>query len=168
MSSDPSNNAALDPGFFDGRLLVDILEWDWNLRLTLSSEPTRPKARFQGGLDYGRDFKIKGRIRAPREVRGKAITITLSPFGPKVRFGKGGLKAVGQLRCEPPCADDSSFTATVLLPESAIPSVAVSLAFIWKHLDIWTFGETDEGAEISAFSFSASIHPNLADWADGR
>jgi hypothetical protein len=55
----------------------------------------------------------------------------------------------------------------LMLPESAIPSTATSLASIWKYLDFWTVDETDEGARISAFSFAAEIHPNLLGWANG-
>ena len=166
MSDDPQWNAALDPRFFDGRILVDILSWDWNLRVAVAGPSARPKSRFQGGLDYGRDFKVQGRIRAPSALRGKVIGVSLSPFGPKVLFGRNGLKEVGRLSAGAP-GEDADCAATLMLPESAIPSTATSLASIWKHLDLWIFDETDEGARISAFSFSAAIHANLLDWANG-
>jgi hypothetical protein len=166
MSDDPQRNAARDPRFFDGRILIDIEAWDWNLRVAVSEPSTRRKSRFQGGLDYGRDFKLRGHIRAPSAGRGKIVDVTLSPFGPKVLFGRNGLKAVGRLDVEKP-GQDADFLATLMLPESAIPSTATSLASVWKHLDVWTFDATDEAAKISAFAFSAAIHPNLADWANG-
>jgi hypothetical protein len=165
MSDDPQWNAALDRRFFDGRILVDMLAWDWNLRVAVSGPSTRPKSRFQGGLDYGRDFKIQGRVRAPGALRGKTIDVKLSPFGPKVLFGRNGLQELGRLSVGAP-GEDADFAATLLLPESAISSTATSLASMWKHLDFWTFDETDEGARISAFSFSAEIHANLLDWAN--
>lgn len=39
------------------------------------------------------------------------------------------------------------------------------LSSVWRYLDIWI--DEDEGAEaaVTAFSFSASIHPNLKEWA---
>jgi putative cofactor-binding repeat protein len=166
MPDDPQWNAALDPRFFDGRILIDILAWDWNLRVAVAGPSARPKSRFQSGLIYGRDFKIQGRVRAPSALRGKSINITLSPFGPKVLFGRNGLKEVGRLSVGSP-GQDIDFAATLMLPESAIPSTATSLASAWKHLDLWTFEETNEGARISAFSFSAAIHGNLLDWANG-
>lgn len=165
MSDDPRWDAALDPRFFDGRILVDILAWDWNLRVAVAGLSARPKSRFQGGLDYGRDFKIQGRVRAPGPLRGKTIGVSLTPFGPKVLFGRNGLKEVGRLSVGTP-GHDVDFTATLMLPESASPSTATSLATTWKHLDLWTFDDTDEGARISAFSFSAAIHANLLDWAN--
>ncbi len=164
MSDDPQWNAALDPSFFDGRILVDILAWDWNLRVAVSGPATRPKLRFQGGLDYSRDFQIQGRIRAPGFLRNRAIAVTLSPFGPKVLFGRNGLKEVGRLSVAP--GADTDLALNLMLPESAIPSTATSLANSWKHLHFWTFNEADEGARISSFWFSADIHPNLSEWAN--
>jgi hypothetical protein len=166
MSDDPQWNAALGPTFFDGRILVDILVWDWNLRVAVAAPSARSKSRFRSGLDYGRDFRIRGRVRAPVALRGKTIDVTLSPFGPRVIFGHNGLKEVGRLGVGPP-DQDADFAASLMLPESAIPSTATSLASIWKHLDLWTFDATDEGARISAFAFSAEIHANLLDWANG-
>lgn len=98
MPDAPQLNAALDPAFFEGRLLIDILAWDWNLRVAICSAETPPKSRFQGGLDYGRDFLVRGRVRAPKELRGRTIKVRLSPFGPKVGFGAGpaGICSRGQ------------------------------------------------------------------------
>lgn len=166
MSDDPRPNAALDPGFFDGRMMIDILAWDWNLRVAISPAAFRPKARFQG-LDYGRDFTITGRVRAPRELRGKTIKVTLSPFGPRVRFGRGGLKEVGRLTLLP-LGGDLDYRVTLMLPEEAIATTATSLASAWKHLDIWTFEEVPQDAMVSSYSFSAEIHPNLLAWANAE
>jgi hypothetical protein len=167
MSDDPQWNAALDPRFFDGRILIDIEAWDWNLRVAVSEPSRRLKSRFQGGLDYSRDFKLRGRVRSPSAMRGKSVDVTLSPFGPKVLFGRNGLKEVGRVGAGVR-EQDADFSATLMIPESAIPSTATSLASIWKHLDLWTFDATDEGAKVSAFAFSAAIHPNLTDWANGN
>jgi hypothetical protein len=166
MSDDTPWNAARDPRLFDGRILIDIVAWDWNLRVAVSAPSTRPKSRFQGGLDYGRDFKIQGRIRAPGELRGKTIIVSLSPFGPKVLFGRNGLKEVGRLSAGAP-GEDADFAAILMLPEAAIPSTATSLASMWRHLQLTTFDETGDGARVSAFFFSATIHPNLLDPANG-
>lgn len=127
MVNDPKWNAALDPQFFDGRILIDILAWDWNLRVAVSRPSTRLKSRLQGGLDYGRNFQLRGRIRAPGALRGKVIEVTLSPFGPKTLFGRNGLKDVGLLSVATP-DKDADFAATLLLPEAAMASTATSLA----------------------------------------
>jgi hypothetical protein len=166
MSDDPQWNASRDPSFFDGRILIEIQAWDWNLRVAVSEPRTRLKSRFQGGLDYGRDFKIRGRIQAPGAVRGKIVDVTLAPFGPKVLFGRNGLTEVGRLDAGMP-GGDFDFSVTLMLPEAAIPSTATALASVWKHLDLWASDATAEGAKISAFAFSAAIHPNLTDWANG-
>jgi hypothetical protein len=166
MPDDQQPTAVLAPSFFEGRLMIDILSWNWNLRVAISSAATRPKARFQG-LDYGRDFTIHGQVRAPRELRGKTMKVTLAPFGPKVRFGRGGLQQVGRMKAPQP-GSDLDFEAILMLPEEAIPTTATSLASNWKHLDIWTFGEELQVAGVSAYSFSMDIHPNLRAWADGE
>ena len=166
MASDPQWNAALDPSFFDGRILVDILAWDWNLRVAVAGPSPRLKSRVQGGLDYGRDFKIQGRVGAPSSLRGKSLDATLSPFGPKVIFGRNGLNEVGRLDVSL-SGSNTDIAVSLMLPESAIASTATSLASAWTHLHLWTFGENQEGAGISAFTFSAGIHTNLLDWANG-
>jgi len=165
MSDDLDRNAARHPSFFDGRILIDIEDWDWNLRVAVSEPQARLKSRFQG-LEYGRDFKIRGRVRAPSAMRGQVAEITLVPFGPKVLFGRNGLKEVGRLNAGLP-GGDCDLAATIMLPESAIHSTATALASVWKHLDLWAFDPTEDGARISAFAFSAAIHPNLLDWANG-
>lgn len=166
MSHDPKWNAALDPEFFDGRILIDILSWDWRLRVAVSAASTAPRARVQGGLDYGRTFSIRGRVRAPAALRGQSIDVSLEPFGPQVLFGRNGRKEVGRLVAGA-SSEGADLAVSLMLPEAAIPSTTISLASIWKHLDIWTFNEAEEGAPISAFAFSAAIHPNLLDWANG-
>lgn len=70
----------LDPAFFEGQLLIDILDWDWKLRVAIEGGAKR-QGTFSRGLTYGRDFVLRGRIRAPRELHGKLIKVTLSPFG---------------------------------------------------------------------------------------
>lgn len=101
MPDDVEPTTALDPSFFDGRLMIDILAWDWSLRIAINPAATGRKVQFQG-LDYGRDFTIQGKIRAPRALRGRTIKVTLSPFGPRVRFGRGGLQHVGRVATLPP------------------------------------------------------------------
>lgn len=164
MSDLEPPNATSDPSFFDGRLMIDILAWDWNLRVATNQAVTRSKARSLV-LDYGRDFTIHGRVRAPREHRGKDIKVTLSPFGPKVRFGRGGLQQVGKLTV---CPEGSDFDleAVLMLPEAAIASTAASLASTWKHLQIKTHDEGPGGAKASAYFFQARIPPNLEAWAN--
>jgi hypothetical protein len=165
MADNSQADAAPRSIFPEGRMMIDVLAWNWNLRVAMGPASFSPKVRFRG-LDYGRDFTIHGRLRAPRELRGKTANVTLSPFQPSVRFGRRGLQQLGRLRLLPP-ASDFDFEATLMLPEDAIAATASSLASNWRHLDIWTFGEGLEEARISQYAFSADIHPNLRAWADG-
>lgn len=164
MSDDEQPATALDPTFFEGWLTIDILAWDWNLRIAINPAAVGRKVQFQG-LDYGRDFILDGRIRAPRELRGKSIKVTLSPFGPKVRFGRGGLRSVGQLAVPPP-GSESDFEGVLMLPEDAIATTAASLASTWKHLQVRILDQDVQGAEVLSYHFAAAIHPNLQAGAD--
>lgn len=142
--------------------MIDILAWDWNLRLRISA-PTETETSFRG-LDYGRDVVVRGQVRAPRELRGKTIEVILSPFGPKVRFGRGGVHQVGELKSLPDGCD-FDFQATLVLPEDAIAPAITSLASTWKHLQIQTGDDDLRATMIFAYSFHAYIHPNLEAWA---
>lgn len=153
-----------DQSFFVGQIIIDILTWDWNLRLAISSAAMRPKARFQG-LEFGRDFTIRGRVRAPRELRGKIVKVVLSPFGPRVRFGRGGLQQIGRLTMLP-AGGEVDFEAMLMLPEGAIATTAMSLASIWKHVDIRISGAALQGASVSSYSFAAAVHPDVPGWSD--
>lgn len=162
MSDDDLPNAAADPSFFEGRLLIDILAWDWNLRVAIGDRVVTGKPGFSG-LDYGRDFTIQGHVRAPCELRGKTIKVTLSPFGPNVRFGRGGLDRVGEFA---PPSEGFDLEAVLMLPEDAIASTATSLGSRWKYLQIKTDDEGPDGTKASAYFFHARIHPNLEAWAN--
>lgn len=164
MDSDLSN-AALEPGFFDDRCMVEIVAWDWRLHVGLSPDSTPVEYRFQGGLNHSRGIEITGRIRAPSSRRGTLMRIWISPFGPEIMFGADGLADVGRLYKGGPEALEPDFRATLLLPEGALSATLTSLSSVWKYLDIWTADHEGDEVSVTAFAFSASIHPNLADWA---
>jgi hypothetical protein len=164
MTASKVGNATTDAGFFDGRIMIEIVAWDWNLYLGPSHPLTPRKYRFQGGLNYSRGIEIQGRVRAPARDRGKPIRVWISPFGPKVRFGKNGLSDVGTFYRGRLDASRGDIEASLMLPENALHSALTCLASVWKYLDIWVRSDEDE-ASISTFAFSGSIHPNLLDWA---
>ncbi|WP_293482427.1 hypothetical protein [Phenylobacterium sp.] len=147
-------------------MLIDILDWDWKLRIAVEAGAER-RGRLSKGLAYGRDFVIRGRVRAPGELQGKAIKVTLSPFGRKVKFGRGGLQQIGDLRI-PTAGSHCDLEATLMLPEDAIPTTAASLATLWKNLQIITLNECADGAAISHYFFGVHIHSNLEAWANAE
>jgi hypothetical protein len=156
-------NTTPDPRFFNGRLMVEIEDWNWALTVGLSHPSTPPRYRFQGGLMYSRGIDIAGRIRAPSIHRGKHIRIFVSTFGRKDRFnlrsgdvGRFYTKRLGEV--------GSPFEASLRLPEDALSNALICLGSIWKFLDIWTATDEPDSA-ITAFCFSAAIHPNIAEWA---
>ncbi len=152
-----------DPAFFDGRFMIEIEEWNWALSVGLSHPLTPRRYRFQGGLMYTRGIDLAGRIRAPSLHRGKPIRVWISTFGRKLRFNaRGG--DVGRLYRDRLGQDSAPFEASLSLPEDALPNALICLGSVWKLLDIWTSTEDAETA-VTAFCFSASIHPNLAEWA---
>ena len=165
MTTDASN-VTEDEGFFDGRIMVEIAAWDWALYVGLLNQPSTPvEYQFQGGLNYSRGINITGRIRAPSSHRGELMRIWISPFGPGLDFGAEGLDNVGRFYRSRPDAPRPGLEASLLLPESALPQALTCLSSVWRYLDIWTAEAEGDEAPITAFSFSASIHPNLADWA---
>ena len=167
MASEHSANAAQEPGFYDGRLLIRIKTWDWPLSVGLNSEATPPEYRFQGGLHYVRAFEIEGEIVAPKARVGRPVRVWISPFDASLRFGPQDYPEVGRLFLRHPEKGRKGLSMTILLPEDAIATVATSLASVWKHLHIWTFNEDAEQASIRSYSFSADIHPNLKGWVNG-
>src|SRR5476649_1564153 len=121
MSDDP-HDAEDDPRFSDGRILIEIEAWNWNLHLGPCSESTPPDQRFQGGLSYGRSFEIRGRVLAPGKLRLKAIWVWIYPFGPDLQFGPDD--DIGQINFRSPTAKPGELRAALQVPESAIPTMA--------------------------------------------
>lgn len=160
-------NAALDPAFFDGRLLVEILTWDWHFGVRVSDEGFPAEYRFQGGLHYTRGFEIEGRIAAPSSDVDRAIRLWLSPFGPDRTFDVDSPDGVGDIHRHEPPKYGRDLGGTLLIPESAVTPIASCLSSVWKYLHIWTFDEDPKGASVSAFSFSRDVHKNLAPWIAG-
>jgi len=164
MEGDDHGEGSLDPGFFEGRFLVEIETWNCDLFVRLSSEAMPREYRFQGGLDLGRGFDIEGRIRAPGPYRDQRIYIYLMPFGPQ----RDEWDEVGRLYFHPNRPGDKPpLSATLLIPEATLPVAATCLSSIWKYIHIWTFDEDAEEASVSGFGFDTKIHKNLAAWVDG-
>lgn len=161
MSSTASDTPAFDPEIFDDRYLVEITEWEWSLYLGVSHEATPRRYRFQGGLNFSRWFDLSGKILAPAAHRGKSMRLNLSPFGPEARFGPFDQEDVGEVCNNPAPAAKADLSATLLIPESTIPTVATCLSSTWKYVHIWPGEEDDDGARVRAFSFSNAIHENL-------
>lgn len=165
MPSDQPGNAALDPGFFDGRFLIEIETWEPNLHVGLSRKSIPEEYRSPDGLDYLRNFDIRGRVAAPKAHRDKSIRVWLSPIGAEMRFGdeEEEMDEVGRLyfRSESGTLGPS---ASLMLPESALSFTVSCLASCWRYLHLWTFDERDEEASVSKFSFSSTIHKNLDPW----
>ena len=159
-----SPNATSDPGFFDGRFMVEVVEWNWAVYVGLSNTGTPVKYRFQRGLMYSRTIEITGRVRAPSVHRGKLIQIWISPFGREVRFN-ARTGEVGQFYSQRLGPQGPDFEVNLELPEEALAPALTCLSSVWKFVDIWTAEKQGEPAKVTAFCFSASIHPNLIDWA---
>jgi hypothetical protein len=155
---------ALHPSFFEGRLLVDILSWEWNLSVGLSRVGPR-KYRFQGGLDLVRTIRLEGRIQAPQEHRGRDIEIDVYPFGRDLRFGRRGLKSVGSVAPFGSATERSSCRASLLLPEANLAFLAVALSTTARYLHIWTRELNVEAASITDYSLSSMIGDKVKSWA---
>jgi hypothetical protein len=166
MADERAQNAAEEPGFFDGRFLIRIKTWDWPLSVGLSSDLTPPEHRFRGGLHYVRTFDIAGQIAAPKAFRGRPVRVWISPFDESLKFGPKDYPEVGCFYFRHPELRREGLSLTILLPEDAITATATCLASVWKYLHVWTFNEDAEQASIKSYSFSADYHPNLKSWVD--
>ena len=112
-----ADDRPLHPSFFEGRVLVDILSWEWGFSLGVSRIGPR-KYRFQGGLDRVRTIKLKGRIQAPQEHRGRDVQVYVYPFDSKMRFSLRGLQSVGSLHLFRSAPAPRDYEASLMLPEA--------------------------------------------------
>ena len=165
--TDEPRNAAQDPGFFDGRLLIRIKTWDWNLSVGLSSEASPPEHRAQGELRYVRNFEIEGEVAAPRAHRGKTVRVWISPFDKNLRFGPEDYPEVGRFYFRHPETRRQGLSLRILLPEESITTTATCLASVWKFLHVETVDPDAEQASIRSYYFCAAIHPNLESLVNG-
>jgi hypothetical protein len=168
MPSDQAGDAALDPSFFEGRFLIEIESWSPKLHVGLSRESVPMADRFQGGLDYIRNFELFGRIVAPKAFRTRTVRAWLQPFDTETQFGTadpGDCNEVGRLYFHLG-QEGGDLSAALMLPEDAISFAATCLAATWRYVHIWTFDADHDSARLSAFSFSSTVHKNLVPWID--
>jgi hypothetical protein len=136
---------------------IEILSWDWNLAVAISSELTPVEQRFQGGLSYVRDFQLWGRVVEPKACLGKTVRIWVSPFGPDIAFGPDEMDEVGRLHLAQAAGNKSDWTVSLMLPEDAIASLAICLGTVSKYLFIRTFDVSTDEASIDHFAFSSTL-----------
>jgi hypothetical protein len=160
MSEGDGGAKILGESFFEGRLLVEIEAWNCPMFVRLSSAEMPREYTFQNGIDLGRTFDIRARVRAPAQHRGQNIYIHMTPVGPD----HDEWDEVGRLYFSRP--ENPRLSATLLIPEVTVPLAATCLSSIWKYVHIWTFDADAEEASVSGFSFDTTIHKNLAAWVD--
>jgi len=168
MSSGPADEGTPDLSFFAGRYLIEIVNWNWELHVGMSSEFVPEEYRFQGGLNYSRSLNIEGRILAPKTDRGKAIAVWVSPMGQEMGFGPGHLEEVGQFHEYRDPNRRRDFDASLLLPQDALAPAVTCLVSVWKYIDIWTVDDPLDRASVTNFCFSKDIHKNLLPWIEDR
>jgi hypothetical protein len=141
----------------EGELRIEILSWDWNLAVAISSELTPLEQRFQGGLNYVRGFELWSRVSTPETHRGKTVRIWISPFGPEIRFGPDEMDEVGRLYLRPSPESKADWTMSLMLPEDAIASLATSLGTVSKYLFVRLFDARGGEVSIDFYSFSSAL-----------
>lgn len=164
MKTEDAGGAPLDPSFFEGRVLIEILSWEWQLGVGLSRIGPR-EYRFQGGLDLARTITMEGRIQAPQEHRGRDIEVSIYPIHRRMRFGRLGRKSVGSVQLFSSAPEPGSRRAILLLPEMDLPMLAVALSTKLKYLDLWTRGLDVEVAKVTNYGFSSTIGDKVKPWA---
>ena len=151
----------------DGQLWIEILSWDWNLAVALSSDLTPVEYRFQGGLNYSRSFELLGRIVAPRSHADETIRIWISPFDDDMRFGPDEMDEVGRLYLSPSPNNRADRAARLMLPADAVAPLGTSLSTVSKYLLIRIFDCRDAEASIDLYSFSSALPEHLRNTAAG-
>ena len=148
----------------DEPIWIEVISWDWNLTLALSSDSVPLEYRFQGALDYVRTFELLGRILAPDIHGGKTVRIWLSPFGKDVRFGPEDMAEVGRLYMRPHPNNRADFAAMLIIPEDSLSVLATCLASVSKFLVIHTFDPDAEQASVDRFSLASILPEGLRPW----
>ena len=146
----------------DGEFWIEILSWDWNLAVGISSELTPVEQRFQGGLSYVRSFQLWGRVVAPKAYGDKTARIWISPFGPTTTFGPNEMDEVGRLRLSSGAKNKADWTVSLMLPEDAIAPLATCLGTASKYLFIRTFDACTDEASIDHFTVSSALPEGIA------
>lgn len=164
MTEVPNDDSSWEPGVSDQRFLVEVLSWDWNLSVALSSDLTPAEYRFQGGLNYVRTFVVLGRVLAPETYRGKNVRVWVSPFGPDMRFGPDELDEVGRFYFRPTVGNSADLEAMLMLPEAAVATTAVSLNSVSKFLWITIFDVAPEQASVSGYGFMSAPPDSVKHW----
>ena len=155
MTGDQNDDGATTEA--DDRLWIEILSWDWNLAVAISSKLTPKEHRFQGGLNYVRAFELSGRVVAPHAHCGRTIRIWISPFGADMRFGRDEMDEVGRLYLSPTSSDKADWTARLMLPADAVAALATCLGAVSKYVFISIFDGRDEEASIDHYAFSSTL-----------
>lgn len=163
MSDRENEDSGVDPGFFEDRFLIEILDWDWNLHFGLSSDHVPIEYRYRGEFLYARGLEIVGRIVAPNTHDGQMIYVWVTPVGPELMFGSAKLQRVGRFH-QRNAPNESEFDASVILPEDSLAMMLTCLASVWKYIHIGTINNSDGDVLITDVSFSREIHENLLPW----
>jgi len=142
----------------EGRFWIEILSWDWNLSVALSSEQTPVEHRFQGGLNYVRSFELRGQVVAPQRLSDRSIRIWISPFDADMRFGPDEMDEVGRLYlARSAVLDKADWSATLMLPEDSVTALATCLSSVSKFLFVRVFDIRDAEASIDHYAFSSAL-----------
>jgi hypothetical protein len=158
------NDGALHPSFFEGRLLIEILSWAWEVGVGLSRIGPR-KDRFQGGLDLARTITMEGRVQAPQAHRGRDIEVLIYPIHRRMRFGRLARRSIGSVRLSNADSESGPFGAYLFLPEMDLPMLAVALSTNLRYLDLWTPGLDVQAPPVTRYGFSATVGERVKPWA---
>lgn len=165
MTSNSKAEELLASGFFDRRMLIEIEAWQANFHLGVLPKHMSSEGAYLGGLIYVRRFDLRGRVLAPKDLRGGTIDVNLSPLPAELLFiSRTTTTSVGRFYIEPESPTTTDYTMTLRMPEAELAYVATCLATNWKYLDVWVSDDDDAWSEVADYAFSSKIHPNLEAW----
>ena len=165
MTSNSKAEELLASGFFDRRMLIEIEAWEATFHLGVLPKHMSTEGAHLGGLIYVRGFDLNGRVLAPKDLRGGAIRVNMSPLPPKLLFiSRATTTSVGSFYIEPENPTISDYALTLHMPEAELGYVATCLATNWKYLNVWVSKDDDAWSEVADYSFASNLHPNLDAW----
>jgi hypothetical protein len=160
-----SSDRGLDPSYFEGRYLVEIESWNWELGLGLMPASAPAEAKVHGELMYTRGVDIRGRVLVPRAYQPRTMGLWLTPSKLEYWSGPKARDDIGQLTFHEEPLNGMDLSASVLIPEDALSNVLTCLASIWRYVHLWNAGDFPQ-AILTMVTFSRDIPERLRPWLE--
>jgi hypothetical protein len=155
----------------NGRIIIEITDWDWHMFVGMPPPRAPKSALFQGWLSYTDSLEVQGRIVSPSPYHWKTVSFWISALPEKLRLTKAdraspAFQRVGHFGATSSPDRRTDFTGSAHAPAEALPMAVTALGSVWKILQLSVAGDPRDGGAIEWFAFSRAIPPKLIrdDW----